>query len=331
MKPILAAILVSLYFLTFGQSDKKKFENVFNEETTSNKNSKRENHSGAYQFIPPQPVPSWFVNPPVSTGNEVYSIGISDPEMDTTAALEMAILRAEIMANVFRKATTQLLCDFFSNEVNQSNQIVFEHFARVNAKLPKLSGTFELINTYRNRFDETLVLLKYIPPKKVKTNQLQSIRLELYRNEIETSTIGEYESIYEMLVQPESTDEKIPAFYQLTELGKRADVVSGGSKKEHQVPIYSLKYNGLPMSDSASVCFLSHGLWKDYYKSVLVQILETAREKPENISYLSDSYSTESFQNLTRGVSVNKMRFVLKGIQAEQDKLKVSLQELPLE
>jgi hypothetical protein len=331
MRLLIVFFFVTTHLFAVGQIDRKRFENIFDEETNNDKYSKRENHSGVYQFVPPQDLPDWFVSPPISSGSDIFSIGISDPEMDTTEALEQAILRAEIMANVFRKATTQLLCDFFSNEVNQSNQIVFEHFARVSAKLPNQTGNYELVNTYRNRFDETLVLIKYIPPKRVRANQLQTIKLELYRSEVETSSIGEYESIYELIVQPESVSEGRPAFFQLTELGKRSDVVSGKDKEEKQVPIYSLKYTGLPMADSAKACFLSHGLWKDYYKSALIQMLEKAREKPENISYLGDNYNSESFQKLTRGVSVNKMRFVLTGIKGEQNQLKVTLKEIPLE
>lgn len=331
MKKLLIYTFILIPVWCFGQVDKTKFEEIFEEETTDSKYSKRENHSGAYHYVPPQVVPAWFINPPVSNGNEVYAIGISNPGMDTTAALEQALLRAEIIANVFRKSTTQLLCDFFTNEMQRSNSIVFEHFARVTAKLPRQKGNYQVVDSYRNRFDETLVLIKYEPPKKVKASQLQTIRLELYRNEIDSKTYGVYESIYELLVQPESVEADAMEFYQLTELGKRSDVVSGGTKKENQVPIYSLKYSGLPMADSASNCFLSHGLWKDYYKSILLQILERAREKPENISFLSENYNSENNQNLTRGISVNKMRFVLTGVQAEQNQLKVKLQEVPLE
>lgn len=331
MKALITLILLAYSLVATAQIDKKKFEKIFNEETTSDKYTKRENHSGAYQFIPPQTVPEWFINPPTGNESTIYSIGISDPEMDTTEGMEQALFRAEIMANIFRKSTTQLLCDFFTNELNQSSDIVFEHFARVSSKLPAQKGNYEILNTYRNRFDETLVLIKYIPPKRIKANQLQTIRLELYRSEVETSSSGEYESIYELLVQPYSVEEPIPAFFQITEFGKRSEVISGINKSEKKVPIYSLKYKGIPMTDSTQTCFLSHGLWKDYYKSVLVKILDKAREKPENISFLGDNFNNESYQKLTRGVSINKMQFIVTEIKANQNQLNVSLKEVPLE
>lgn len=331
MKSVLLYIILSFIVSTlYAQIDKERFEEIFNEEEFDSKYSTRENHSSIYQYTNPQAVPDWFLNPPVSQNNKIYSIGISDPETDTVKGLEVAIYRAQIMANIFKNSTTQLLCDFFVNETNQSSDIVYEHFSRINTKIP-LESKFEVVETFRNSFDETLVLLKYHYSKKPKSKEQYRVMFELYKNEIETSSIGQLESIYELRVQSNSISIPDPMFYQLTELGKSSDVISAVDNNENQVPIYSLQYQGIPNTDSVKYCYFTHGLWKEYFRSVMVVILSKAREKPENIQYLSDSYNKNSFQKTTRGISVNRMSFVLSGIASFNNQIKVTLQEVALD
>ena len=312
------------------QIDKDNFEEIFDQEVSDSKYSDRSSHSGTYQHVVPQQVPSWFINIPVSQDNDVFSIGISDPEMDSTAGMEMAIYRAQIMANVLSKSTTQLLCDFFLNEVDNSTDVVYEHFSRINAKIPK-NGKFDIIESYTNKFDETVALIKYYPSQNVKNNEVNRIMLELYKNEIESTAHGSFESIFELWVRSAKEKEPDPMFYQLTEFGKRHDVVSAQNNIQKEIPIYKLCYTGLPRTDSAAYTYFSHGLWKEYFKSIMTQIIFKAREKPENISYISDSYQKNSLEKLTRGISVNKMRFTLVGISTNENRLKVNMKELPLD
>jgi len=325
-------LTVLLYFIITSlpaQLDKTKFEQVFGEEFEDSKYSKRKSHSGVYQYTKPQMVPDWFINPPVTEGNEVFAIGISNPQMDTTEALYLAITRARVMANVLRKSTTQLLCDFFQNEGNNTNNIVFEHFGRINSFLPA-NDKFEIVETYRNEFDETMVLIKYKAPRKVKPEELNKIRLELYRNEIETGSRGSFESIYEIQVKSNEIAMPDPMLYRLTELGPRFDVVNYIEGQKKEIPIYSLRYKGLPSQDSVEYTSFSHGLWNEYFRSVLLYIVTIAREKPENIQYMgeTDVFETESMEKLTRGISTNRMRFVITGFSTTNNRLKVSMQEL---
>ncbi len=333
-KFILIITLLIIVYTSFSQWEQKNFEKTFNQEINEIEDenySKRENHSALYQYVPSQQVPEWFIQPKVSDKNEVFAIGISDPGLDSIESMQQAIYRAEIMANVLRKSTTQLLCDFFLNEVDQSTDIVYEHFTRITSKIPCSSEYYTVVDSFRNAFDETLVLIKYAAPTKVETSQVDEVNLEFYINETESSNMGQLESIYELKVKSRTTPEPKMHFYQLTEFGARNDVISDLKGQEIQIPIYSLSYQGIPALDSVSQCYFSHGLWKEYLKSVMTQIIETAREKPENIKFLGDDYQKTSYQKLTRGVSVNKQRFVITGIKAKENKLLVNLQEIPLE
>jgi len=328
---VLWFFISSSAFYVSAQFGQKEFKKVFDKELDQKtKYTHRENHSGKYHYTRPQQVPDWLVHPPVAAQNEIYAIGVSDPGMDTTQAYEMALFRAKVLANLLHLSTTQLLCDFFLNELEHTSSIVYEHFSRISAQIPKDGGTFSIVETYYNAYDETMVLIKYVPTKKLKKNQADKILLELYKNETESSVHGEYESVYEMQVVPSQKSDSIKAFYQFTEVGTRSDVVSKIGDTIQQIPIYSLIYTGIPSTDSIPTVILSHGLWKELLNSIMAQIISKAREKPENVSYLSDDYQKDSYQKLTRGISVNRQRFVVTSVSKKENKLAVELQELAL-
>lgn len=328
MRYFLVSISLLIAFVAVAQIDREYFDQVFEEELGVSKFKERKNHSAAYVHTLAQEVPDWFITPPVSEGNEVFAIGISDPETDSTLAMKVALTRAQVLANILYNGTTQLLCDFFLNEVDNTTDVVFEHFSRVNTKVPN-GGNFEIVNTFRNAFDETLVLIKYIPQKGLITTEHKKVKFELYKNEIETGGLSEYQSVYEMLVHSATNKSDTLGFYQLTEFGKLYDVVGLATGKLLQVPIYSLKYSGIPDSDSTQIQYFTHGLWKEYFKSLMLQIIGIARLKPENIQNLDESYQRNNLEKLTRGISVNRMRFVVTKVTAANKELKVHLTELP--
>lgn len=330
MKSILFIFLLLSTVAAHSQYDQKKFSEIFEDEMDDEKYTTRTNHSSKYQYSPPQSIPSWFSNPPVADSGFVYAIGISDPGLDSTAAMDMAIYRAQVVANILRKSTTQLLCDFFMNEQSHSSSIAYEHYSRINAKMPISTHNFEVVDSYLNQFDEAIALIKYTPPSKVAPTEMQKIMFELYKNETESSIYGNYESVYEMIIKENLHSEKNYALYQLTEYGKRSDVLSEQDTLKGQVPIYTLAYSGLVSTDTVPFQYFTHGLWKEYFKSIMSFIIARAREKPEIVSVLADKYQTESYEKLTRGISVNHMRFVLSGIKAENNQLKVEMVELPL-
>ncbi len=325
---VLWVIVILTALCTSAQFNQKEFKKVFdNELNQDSKYTHRENHSSKYLYTMLQQVPDWFIHPPVASQNEIFAIGISDPEMDSVKAFEMALFRAKVVANLLHLSTTQLLCDFFLNELDHSSNIVYEHFSRISAQMPIDDSSFFVTETYRNAYDETMVLIKYIPSKKIKKNQSAKILFELYKNETESSVHGEYESVYELQVVWPHNGNSLKDFYQFTEVGNRSDVVSQMGDTLHQIPIYSLIYTGIPGEDTLPSVILSHGLWKDFFNSTMTQIITKAREKPENVSYLSDDYQKDSYQKLTRGISVNRQRFYISSILKRENRLVVKLQE----
>ena len=329
MRLLYTAFILFFSYNSIAQLNKESFKEIFEQEEIDLKYTKRNSHSNLYQHTPAQRVPKWLVNLPQPANNELYSIGISDPAMDSTNAVEMAIYRARVMASIFEYSTTRLLCDFFKNEDNGTNNIMYENFSRITSQMP-LNDDFEVVKVSVNRFNETIVLLKAKISHKPNYIRYNKIELEFFKNETESSTYGEIESIYELRIEPDSIASLKPMFFQLTEFGKRSSIISGFNGPRNKVPIYGLKYTGIPNADSVKYSFFAHGLWNEYLKSVTEFILSKAREKPENIKYLTASHNRESIKNITRGISVNRMSFILSGIKVSNNHIKVSLIEQPL-
>lgn len=330
MRSLIFVFAMFIGFAVHAQSNQERFKKTFDEEIQEEGGLERTSHSAKYQHTAPQKLPEWITQIPSSTRELIYAVGISDPAMDSTEGMQQAVFRAELMANVFRKSTTQLLCDFFLDEEASSSSIVYEHYSRISTKMPMQKHQSEIIQSFKNQYDETIVLVAYHPPKRVDPAQLLNIRMEMYKNETESSIYGQFESVFDLMVKTPTTDIAPYGFYELTELGERSSVVSSDTVGKYEVPIYTLAYHDIPAKDSVNNCFFTHGLWKEYYQSTMNHIMSKAREKPENISYLTDKYQVENYQKLTRGVSVNKMRFTLDGFYAENGKLMVKLTEQDL-
>lgn len=321
-------LLLAINFCGFAQLDKENFEKIFDKEFDESKYTHRENHSSKYLHSAIQEIPAWFLNPPLSSDNQIIALGISDPGMDSITGWNQALIRAQIMANIFRKNTTQLLCDFFLNEKDNTQQVVYEHFSRIVTFMSDSANEFEVLESYRNAYDETIILISFTPSMHVDPARLKTVFMELYRNEVENSIYGKYESVYELLVNDSNKNNSEFLKYQFTEYGPRTSAEGFFNNEEYVVPIYSLSYK---LTDNQTTIQYAHGLWQGYLKSTINSILAIAKQKPENIKVMGDKYKADSYEKLTRGLSVNKLSFTFAGFDLSNEKLAIKLIELSVE
>lgn len=329
-KSIVLVISIILAFSSSAQLDKERFQEIFKKETKENKYQSRDNHSSKYTYTAAQEFPSWLVNPPMPGSGEFIGLGISDPGLDSADAMNMAVYRAQIMAYMLQKSTTQFMVDFFTNEITGAQEVVYEHFARVFTKMPEKIENCEVIKTYTNKFDETFVLVKYKPNQDLQMNNNKTAIMELFKNEMQAGARGQYESVYELLVKDNLNESNVPMMYRIVEFGSRNDVEGTVENEDYAVPIYSLRYE-FPTRDTLIQKQFSHGIWKEVFKSTVTQILNKARKKPEIIKDMSDDYQAQSTEKLTRGISSNKMSFIWVGIGFKYDQIKMKLKEVPTE
>ncbi len=306
---------------TFSQLNGSRFDEVLAESGEEGISGTSNGRSSRYYTTKAQSVPKWFFHLPVSQ-NAVYAIGISDPEMDSTLGFEQALTRAKLLAGISCKSLTQLLCDFFYDETGGIQNVAFENYSRIKANALATANA-EIVQSYRNQFDETLVLIK-ISPCVSPLEKENSIYLEVYKSEVESSVHGDFESIVELGINENTTYQ--PTFYQSTELGGRFSILSVHDTLKHELPIYNLSYH-IPCGDSTQTIHLSHGLWKEYVASLANNIIHLAKNKPENIKVLSDRYQTTSYQKLTRGISNNMLYLNITGVSWKNDAFEVSLIE----
>jgi hypothetical protein len=322
----IATLLFSLIIIiqSNGQNLKDKFQKDVFEKELGYKSSKtqRHSHSSAFLYTSPQNLPNWCSQIPASSNREIFAIGISDPGMDTAQAMSMAIQRAEIMANLFRKSTVQLLCDFYVSDDDHIKKSIYEHGAQIYAYLPATKGTTEVLQEHFSEFHEAIVLIKYTPPRLVSKKKLSVIRAEVYRSDMERNKRGEFKTIYELILKNHFNLNQAPVFYEATEIGNHKEVLSIQENDTVFVPIYNLKYKA-----DSSYSTLSHGLWSCYYKQTVDYILDRAREKPENIRYLGDDYMQSTIEKQVLGKSENLVKTTLRSISFSENALKVGIIE----
>ncbi len=105
-----------------------------------------------FQGFSQSDLPEWFFNPPKSSNNYFYTIGISDPGLNKKEALKQAEHRAMFVFAMFHSAGISY---FSATEANQHQEL---SRTVVDKKIPALY--FEIINRTFSNNNEAIVLLK---------------------------------------------------------------------------------------------------------------------------------------------------------------------------
>lgn len=306
------------------QEEKDKyFKDVFSKEIEyKDDKMSRESHSSKYTYTHPQRIPEWCNNLPASSDRSVYALGISDPGLDSAIARPQALQRAEIMANIFRKSTVQLLCDFYEGGDDNIRKSIYEHGAQLYTYLPECTDCSQVLYETQNAFGEYIILINYNPPRFISKKKLSTVRSEVYKSDVSRNRSGEFKIIYELLLMNKYRLLQQPAFYEYTELGRHLEVRSMAENDTLFVPIYSLKY----ITDSSQI-ILSHGLWQSYFKSSIDQILDMARSKPENVRYLEDDFNQNEQKKQVLGKSENLIKVSLNGLSFKKEEFCIKITE----
>ncbi|MFW5706730.1 MAG: hypothetical protein ACOC12_02310, partial [Bacteroidota bacterium] len=123
----LLQLLFTLLLLFWGislvaQTPSKHFLEIFEKETNQigSQESKYGNfkHTGKLSFFP-DTLPVWFFQPPVPEHNQVYAIGISDPDLPAQEGFQQAYYRARVMAVLFNGARIEYFRDVFTSDQDQ--------------------------------------------------------------------------------------------------------------------------------------------------------------------------------------------------------------------
>lgn len=332
-KTVNGLLIILLLVFTFNLSgqDKKSFERVFDSELGMRSMNGSKNFKNITQFsYYPDTLPVWFYQPPQSTPDIIYAVGISDPDMEVKEAKELAFHRAKVLACMYSKARLQYYRDVYTSEqqagkYNSYRQRFDSYFKVTSASLVD-KESFSLVDTHFTRFNEYLTLIKFTPSQNPGADKsiISSTGTVLYI-EAQVSEAFEVQAEYELLSDIKSSDNfDDKAHYLYREKGNKFLTSSQYQNKIVEFPVYIYRYAS-PLAKSNTVPLTSYnGLWSKFSQELLRFLTLTTEESRKRIKNLGQQYSPEN-SNLTREVASLNTHMFMNGIVFAQDTLKIEM------
>ena len=289
----------------------------------------------------PASLPEWLSNIPESNINTIYTVGISDPGMEASEALQLAVLRAKIISALLIQPKISSITDNYSTEKQSTTSDQFTtkyvNYYRILASLNGSPGQFELIDQYVTSFNETIVLMKYynsIAHGSVVDSVM--LKIDYYQAERQRKNRFEFEEKCEVygLSKQNNSDEEINLFYYyFRAVNQFYEIVSRYNGEDLDFPRNIFRYQGLAGSDMKkedNLNFsykLTYGLWKAYLEALLQSFTVANVNSGISVGSLGDTYSS-TMHNLSREVSESDPVFRIKGFEVNNNRLSVILNRM---
>jgi hypothetical protein len=327
------ALIVISSIITFGQTQ-KDFEKTFNKET---KGSETAVGYGKFKNISklsfyPDTLPSWFFNPPKSSSEFVYAIGISDPDLVPEEAVAQAMHRAKSLAVLYNRSLIQYFRDVYTSESDNSR---YKNYRQRFDTYFKLSGNtfadttcFSVSNYHLTRYNEAIILIRFTPKAAKKTNHnadlISTVGTALYI-EAQVGDAFEPQAEYEITTKIQSAKSTVSTKFTYREKGNRFLSISEHSGKEYEYPMYNYKYTNPAWSKNSQPLISYYGLWSVYSRKFLRQLTLETEQSKVNIRTLGEQYSPDN-RNLIREVAIKTVKLHLNGIEFGTDSIGFNLQ-----
>lgn len=191
-------------------------------EETISRNTEESGSSENFFFPNPEWLPSWLFTKPAGTKDHIYVIAASDPGMDADSAMELAILRAKILAGLTTGLQVAHLREYYSSERGQEITHVFTEYTLFTGVVPAHKEHVEVVRQHTTQYDETIILarLPYIAPGDVSDSLAGGFEAGLYTR---LRGVGNRMQIEERLSM-EATPGKVLSFgqyqYQYAKIGR---------------------------------------------------------------------------------------------------------------
>lgn len=312
--------------------DQQNFNKVFEKETADKNIIKNKGKFKNIEVLSyyPDTLPQWFFRIPTSN-SEVYTVGISDPDMELAKAKELAILRAKSNALLCSNAKIQYFRDIYTSaqEAGRYTNLRqrFDTYFKISASSAVNNDMFAVVDTHFTRYNEYIVLLKYNPTISATndTFNLTAIGTTLF---IEASVDDAFEdqAEYEMMtINQPSQSEQRKAHYLFREKGSRFLSYSAFDNQENEYPVYIYTYAS-PNWDKTRHAFTSYnGLWSIYTRQLLNYLTLNSQQNSIKLKNLGEQYSSQ-LSTLTREIASFTAKLSINGINFDSDTLKLDVQ-----
>lgn len=288
--------------------------------------------------------PDWIDNIPLH--GELTAIGISDPRMENDSlALAQAVMRGKAMIAMLKEIDISYTSQYFQSE-SESHRThklseSIEKLGKYTSRLPYNETDFDTIRQYKNKNNETVVLLAYNDSNGEKTKVL-NVFSEYYAKIFETSITRAYKlaEITHFTIRDSTPDNTIVHEFHWEADGTRVSSKSIIDTVTYTPPNYSYKYKNTGKPDDISIYGasrdLSHGLWAACFHAFLLTCSSDSKNYTSRIKNLDDKYSdaeeqslnfsdASSQQEMSRQITKNRMHFYLHGCKVFQNMLYIQL------
>lgn len=312
--------------------DQQNFKKIFDKETSSESaapDSVKFRNVEVLSFYP-DTLPSWFFTQPASV-SDFYAIGISDPDMDSTSAKELAIHRAKANALLFSNARVQYYRDIYSTAQDDGRYAgvrqQFDTYFKISVSSMVSNAMFSVVDTHFTRYNEYIALVKYSPAI-VNADSAYNLTVMGTSFFVEASVDDAFEEQAEyeiMSIAQMGQSNSCKAHYLYREKGNRS--LSSSSFKEQEVtyPVYAYIYAS-PQWGSVRHAFTSYnGLWSIYTRQLLRYLTLNSQQSSIKLRNVGEQYSSR-LSNLTREIASFTGQLNINGINFDSDTLKFDIQ-----
>ncbi len=325
----------------FSQNPSARFRDIFEKETRSNQESQYGNfkNTGPLSFFP-DTLPEWFFQPPQSSHNNIYAIGISDPDIPEEEAIQQAFYRARVLSSMFFQSKVEYIRDIFTSNQEDVYQRGyrqrFDTFFRITSRLEADSSQFNIVEKHLTRYNEAIVLVSYMPGMPVNTvnkgisDKIISMAKLLYI-EAQVGDAFEPQSSYEIISTIQDHDsQNANASYISIKKGNRELIDSEFLGKKINYPLFVYRYVN-PQWPAFTRPLVSHnGLWALFAQDFLEHITLTTEQSTLRLKTLTEQ-TQPGLSDMLREVSSMNAKIYLKKIDFSNKNMKFEIifEELP--
>lgn len=321
-------LVVHVVIIASGQSE--NFIKAFEKETSGNnveESIKFKNISKLSYY--PDTLPSWFFEPPKSTLDCIYAVGISDPDMEPQKAKEMAYYRAKAITNIYLGSKLQYYRDVYTSEQESGRYTTYRQRFDTYFKVTSLNKTrdcdFAVVDSHLTRYNESLILIKYEPKHLEQKNELLSVTGTVLYVEAQVDDAFEVQAEYELrsaFMQPEKNLLSAHSLYR--EKGNKFLAYSQFLDSIHDFPVYIYKYASSKWNKSTQPLVSYNGLWSKFTREMLRYLTLETEQTRVRIKNLGEKYNP-AMTNLARQIVSYNAQLRLNGIEFANDSIKLKL------
>lgn len=264
----------------------------------------------------PVNLPEWLFSYVASSQNSTIAIGISDPGLDTLAALQQARLRALAMIALVNNSKVQNISDnYYYDEAGKKTLGKFNSFSEITAEAWFTDKNVELLNMFYTSNQEMIIAISAKgDPKNQKACHRIRCSIEFFQSEKSLSSRSMLLSRTMTTIEETNCKNETTTFaWMQNSAGNSLEITS--LLNQQPLPAIAGKFKYLmpeafnveqdERSGFSAEFDLTFGLWNAYIHAYVSQ-LESMDVFNSQVKYLDDTFDKQ-FQDLTRVISSNSI------------------------